>query len=164
MSILRDQLSIISEDANVPESVQHESLKNIEANNEKENSCTVNSRNGLMEKPSSYDESSASFALTSSKRRRSLSSKSRVSNPSKKLGEENVPGTPAADGSRMIESKTSRGKAFSKSATPNRDRRRRNYLNFHCDNDSASPNKFESPKGSKKLVICLCALNLALPF
>lgn len=151
VSILRDQLSIISEDANVPESVQHESLKNIEANNEKENSCTVNSRNGLMEKPSIYDESSASFALTSSKRRRSLSSKSRVSNPSKKLGEENVPGTPAADRSRMIESKTSRGKAFSKSATPNRDRRRRNYLNFHCDNDSASPNKFESPKGSKKL-------------
>ncbi|XP_038899476.1 DUF724 domain-containing protein 7-like isoform X3 [Benincasa hispida] len=125
-SILRDQLSIISEDANVPENVQRESLKGV------------------------YDESSASFALTSSKRRRSLSSKSRVLNPLKKLREGIVLGTPVADGSRMIESKTLRGKAFNKSATPNRDRRRRSYLNFHSDDDSASPNSFGSPRGGKK--------------
>ncbi|XP_008451445.1 DUF724 domain-containing protein 3-like isoform X2 [Cucumis melo] len=149
-SLLRDQLSIISEDANVPENVEHESLKNNETNNGKENSYTVNSRNDLMEKPSIYDESPASFALTSSKRRRSLTSKSRVSNPLKRLREGVILGTPAADRSRMID-KTSRGKAFSKSATPNKDRRRRrSYLNFHGDDDSASPNRSGIPKGGKK--------------
>ncbi|KAE8646368.1 hypothetical protein Csa_015676 [Cucumis sativus] len=149
-SLLRGQLSIISEDANVPENVEHRSLKNNETNNEKENSYTVNSRNDLMERPSIYDDSSASFALTSSKRRRSFSSKSRVSNPLKKLREGVILGKPAADRSRMID-KTSRGKAFSKSATPNKDRRRRrSYLKFNGDDDSASPIRSGSPKGGKK--------------
>lgn len=148
-------MSIISEDANVPENVEHRSLKNNETNNEKENSYTVNSRNDLMERPSIYDDSSASFALTSSKRRRSFSSKSRVSNPLKKLREGVILGKPAADRSRMID-KTSRGKAFSKSATPNKDRRRRrSYLKFNGDDDSASPIRSGSPKGGKKPVIYL---------
>lgn len=155
---MRDQLK----DANIPGDVQPESVKNTETNNEKENSYSINSRNDLMEQPNICDENSASFTLTSSKRRRSLSSKSRVSNPVKKLGEGIVLGTPAADGLKRTERKTSRGKACSKNATPNRYRKRRIYHNFHCEDDSDSPDKFESSKGGKKAVICLCSLNPAL--
>lgn len=155
---MRDQLAAYFIDPHIPENVQAESIKNTETNNEKENSCSVNSRNDLKEHPSICDKNSASFALTSSnRRRRSLSSKSRVPTPLKKLGEGNIPGAAAADVLTKTESKTSRGKSFDKNATPSR--RRGIHRNFHCDDDDDSPDKFENPRGGKKLVIYLCTLN-----
>ncbi|XP_022959678.1 DUF724 domain-containing protein 3-like [Cucurbita moschata] len=144
-SILKDQLATILEVANIPEKTQTESLKNAETNHEK-----GNSRNDLVEQSSICEEKSASFALTSSKRR-SLSSKARVSNSVKKWGKGNVPGAPTADGLKETESKTSRGKSSSKkNATSNRGRKRRTYHNFHCDDNSDSPGKFKSSKGDMK--------------
>lgn len=153
---MKDQLATILEDANIPEKAQTESLKNAETNHEK-----GNSRNDSVEQPSICEEKSASFALTSSKRR-SLSSKARVSNSVKKWGKGNVPGAPTADGLKKTESKTSRGKSCSKSATSNRSRKRRTYHNFHCEDNSDSPGKCKSPKEDMKAVICLCASNPSL--